>query len=111
MAITARQRVQEVEEGVLVNGLRRESEVAMPVGQWRVGIARRAERVDQRRREQRTADRFAAMPLIGDVLDVMAEEFQVERKMAVVAQRNKLLHLVAGGPVAVGGKTHQLVFV
>ena len=42
---------------------------------------------------------------------MMAEIFQVERKAAVIEQRNELFHFLSAGWIAVGGKPHQLVFV
>src|ERR1700688_3031879 len=59
MAVAALQRRQEMEKGVLVNGLCRESQIAMPHFERRIWGARRPELFDQRMREQSTADGFA----------------------------------------------------
>ena len=105
------QRVQEIKEGVLVDGLRREGEIAVPILDGSIATARRTERIDERRREQRTADRLAVGPLIRDVVAVMTEVVQIEAERAVGMQGNQLFYLVPATRIAVGGEPHQFVFV
>ena len=64
----------------LVHRLHRAGDVPVPLLQRRVGRARGTEQVFQRRREQRAHRRRAVLPLVVDLLAVMAEIRGVERE-------------------------------
>ena len=82
---TTLQGVQQIKKTVLVNRLGGKRQIAMTVLDRCLGVARRTERMNERLRKQRSADRFTAVPLIRDILLMMAKVLQIECKTTVVA--------------------------
>ena len=86
VAIAPLQRVQQMEKGVLVNCLSGKCQIAVTVLDRCVRLARRAELLDKRLREQSPTHRFATRPLVADIFGVMAKVFEVQNKTAIILQ-------------------------
>jgi hypothetical protein len=85
VAIATLQGVQQIKKAVLVNRLGGKRQIAVTILDRRVRVARRTQRISERLRKQRCADGFTAVPLIRDIVFVVAKVLQIECKTAVVA--------------------------
>ena len=109
-AVARVQPVEQMEEGLLVHGLRRSRDVAMTLLERRVA-ALGTEQLDKRRRVQPAHVRLPPAPLVVDLLLVVAEVGEIERKSAVPRQPHDPAHLVEVTRLAIGREPHHLVLV
>src|SRR5262245_11814917 len=104
-------RADEMEERLFVRDLHRTRDVAMSLLD-RVGrLAWLPEQLLKPRREQRANVWAATLPLIRNLILVVAEVRRIEREGALFFEQDDLAHLVDVFGFAVRGEAHHLVLI
>ena len=109
--IARMQRVEQVEERLLVHRLRRAGDVLVTLLQRLILAARRAEPLRKLAREQGPHHGLAVLPCVLEFLAVMAEAREIQREAAIALEPHDAAHGLEVFRLAVGRQAHHLVFV
>src|ERR1700738_152026 len=105
------QLVDKVEEGLLVHALHRARDGAMAIGKRLIVLPGWSEQCLKGRGEKRANMGAAALPLVSDLLPMVAEIGLFEREGPAVEQANDLSHFRQEYGLAIRREPHDLVLV